>query len=304
MVLPLLLALALDSLAVQVGEVTVVAPPALEALATTLAEGAGQVRDWPGIGRVAPPPFTLVLAPDSAALARLTRGRAPAWGAGVAFPAARTILLRADLPELPRTLRHELAHLVLRERVKARVPLWFDEGYAAWASGELERFVNLELNLAVAGGRLPSLDRLDAMLRGSARSADVAYALAASAVAEVARRTPEGDLSRLVERLGPGEVFDSALVAATGLSPGRFEETWQRELRLRYSLVTWFVASGLWLLMALLVGAAVYARRRRDRPRRAALDIGWPEPPQEEEDPPPAPGNPAPEAVDQPPSRH
>lgn len=278
MPLLLLLALTADSLAVQVGEVTVVAPPAHRAYAISLAEGAERPVVWPGLGRMAPPPFTLVLAEDSASLARLTRGRAPPWGAGVAFPAARTILLRADLPDLPRTLRHELAHLILRERVKARVPLWFDEGYAAWASGELERFVNLELNLAVATGRLPSLERLDAMLRSSARSADLAYALAASAVAEVARRPPAGALERLVAGLGPGESFDAALEAATGLNSGRFEEAWQAGLRSRYSLGTWFLASGLWLLMGLLVLGGVWSRRHRDRPRRAALDVGWPPP--------------------------
>jgi hypothetical protein len=302
MLFSLLLALVSDSLAVQVGEVTVVAPPAQRAMAIGLAERAEAVREWPGLGRVAPPPFTLVFARDSAELARLTRGRAPAWGAGVVFPGARTIMLRADLPDLERTLRHEVAHLVLRERVRARVPLWFDEGYAAWASGELERFINLELNLAVAGGRLPSLDRLDAMLRASARSADLAYALAATAVAEVARRPPEGSLERLVAGLGPGESFADALEAATGLTPSRFEEVWHKELRSRYSLATWFLASGIWILMALLVLASVWLRRRRDAPRRAALDVGWPIPDLTAD--PEGGENSCPAPVDQPPPRH
>jgi Peptidase MA superfamily len=261
--------------AIQLGQVTVVASPAHQSVALALAEGAERPRLWPGLGRRAPPPFLLVLADDSAALARLTRGRAPGWGAGVTFPGASTILLRADLPDLEQTLHHELAHLILRTVIHGRLPLWFDEGYAAWASGELGRMEGLELNLAVASGRVPSLDQLDAMLRGSATSADLAYALAASAVAEIAKRPPPGGLEPLLNRLAAGVGFDTALVEATGLSVDRFEETWQQGLRRKYSFLTWLVAGGMWTIIALSLGGMVWYRRRRDRPRRVALDQGW-----------------------------
>src|SRR5512147_2928533 len=104
--------LATDS--TRVGTVTVVAPTAQQQFAIALAREAQKPVDWPALGRRVPPPFTLVLAPDSASLARMTRGQAPGWGAGVTYPESRTIILRADLPDVPQTLRHELAHLVLR----------------------------------------------------------------------------------------------------------------------------------------------------------------------------------------------
>jgi Peptidase MA superfamily len=290
MLTALLLALAVDSLAIRVGNVTVIAPPAQRGLAVALAEEAERAVEWPGIGRRTPPPFTLVVTADSAGLARVTRGRAPGWGAGVAFPGARTIILRADLPDLAQTLRHELAHLALRTAVRVRVPLWFDEGYAAWATGELGRAQSLELNLAVAAGRIPSLTELDGMLRGSASTADLAYALAASAVAEVSLRQPPGAMDRLIARLSAGEDFDAALTDATGLSPDRFEEAWQRSLRQRYSLMTWLAAGGMWALIAFSLGGLAWYRREQDRPRRAALDQGWVVPPPE----PPDEGPPAP----------
>jgi len=298
--LSLLALLLADSLAVQVGQVTVVAPASSQALAISLAEQADRPVEWPGLGRRAPPPFILVLAEDSAALARLTRGRAPGWGAGVAFPSSRTIYLRADLPDLARTLRHEVAHLVLRQAVRTRTPLWFDEGYAAWASGELERFATLELNLAVAAGRLPTLPQLNAMLRSSAATADLAYALAASAVLELSRRPPEGALERVVAGLVPGETFYAVLEQATGLNESGFERAWHRGLRRRYSLLTWVAAGGLWLLVAIGVVAVGWNRKRRDAPRRAALDLGWPQPDEvvlaegEGSVPPPAPVDPRP----------
>ena len=254
---------------------TLVAPHAQQAIGVALAEDADRLRLWPGVGRRSPGPFTLVIAEDSTQLARLSHGRAPGWGAGLAFPAARTIMLRADLPDLAQTLRHELAHLVLRDAVRARVPLWFDEGYASWASGELGRMESLELSLAVASGKLPRFEALDAMLRGSASSADLAYTLAASAVAELSRRPPAGTVERLIGHLAEGQGFDEALVASTGLTIDRFEESWQRTLRQRYNLITWLAAGGLWGVMALVVIGLAWVRQQRDAPRRAALDIGW-----------------------------
>ncbi len=264
----------------QVGSVTVVAAPAQRSLGMDLAELAEQPRDWPGLGHRPPPPFTLVLAPDSQALARYTRGRAPGWGAGVTFPSARIIFLRSDLPDLPQTLRHELGHLILREHVRGRLPLWFEEGYPSYSAGEFGRSDVLALNLAVVAGRVPSLRALDAMLRGPATSADLAYALAASAVEELVRRPAPGGLAPLLARLEAGEPFDSALVAATGLTPDQFEVAWRAGLRRRYNLLTWVVTGGMWAVLALGLGAILWERRRQDRPRRAALDVGWVVPPE------------------------
>lgn len=259
----------------QVGQVTAVAWPGQLDLAIRLAEQADTPVEWPGLGRVAPVPLRLVVVPDARRLDSLTGGRAPRWGAAVALPATRTIVIRADGGELPRTLRHELAHLALHQRVSVRVPLWFDEGYAGWAAGEWERLGVLDLNLAVARGALPDLRALDGALRSSETSADAAYALAYSAVSELASRHPTGTLTPLLTRLAAGEDFDAALLATTGLTVDRFEEAWQRAIRRRYGLVTWLLAGGGWLLVALTVLGLVHFRRRADQPRRAALDHGW-----------------------------
>ncbi|MEP7176718.1 MAG: hypothetical protein ABI860_09220 [Gemmatimonadales bacterium] len=213
--------------------------------------------------------------PDGRVLDSLTAGRAPSWGAAIAVPGARTIVLRADQGDLVRTLRHELAHLALHEAVEGRIPLWFDEGYAAWAAGEWERLGGLELNLAVVRGAVPSLTALDGALRGSASSAEAAYALATSAVTELARRNPTGTLGPLLDRLQAGEDFERAVLATTGLPIGRFEQEWQRALKRRYTLGNWLVAGGGWAVAALAVLWLGRRRRRADRSRRAALDTGW-----------------------------
>jgi Peptidase MA superfamily len=260
---------------VQVGQVTAVAWPEQMGLAIELARQAGQPTEWPGLGRIRSEPLRLIVVPDGRRLDSLTLGRAPRWGAAVAVPALRTIVLRADGENLSRTLQHELAHLALHQRVDVRVPLWFDEGYAGWAAGEWDRLGALELNLAVARGALPGLRVLDGALRGSETSADAAYALAVSAVTDLARRNPSGTLSPLLGRLEAGEDFEAAVLATTGLTVDRFEEEWQRSVRRRYGLATWLLAGGGWALIALGVLGLVHFRRRADRKRREALDEGW-----------------------------
>lgn len=277
----------------QVGRVTVVAWPAQRAIALELARAADRPAEWPGLGLRNPGPLRLIVVPNGRTLDSLTSGRAPAWGAAIAEPGERTILLRADQDDLPRTLRHELAHLALHEAVAVRVPLWFDEGYAAWAAGEWERYGGLELNLAVVRGAIPSLTALDGALRGSATTADAAYALAASAVTELARRNPTGTLAPLLQRLERGEGFDQAVLATTGLSMDRFEDAWRRTVRRRYTWGQWLIAGGGWAVAGVLVLWLVRRRRRVDRARRAALDVGWVVEPETEDgpelDPPPKP---------------
>jgi hypothetical protein len=260
--------------------VTVVTWPGQRSLGIDLARRAGRPTEWPGLGLRTPGPLQLIVVPDGRLLDSLSTGRAPAWGAAVALPAARTILLRADRDDVYGTLRHELAHLALHQAVKGRVPLWFDEGYASWAAGEWDRLGVLDLNLAVVRGAVPDLRSLDGALRGSASTADAAYALAVSAVTELARRNPSGSLAPLLQRLEAGEDFDAAVLATTGLTLSQYDTEWRRTIRRRYSFATWLLAGGGWGLLAFSMWALVRVRRRADLPRRAALDEGWEIPPE------------------------
>ena len=263
---------------------TAVTWPDHRELAGGLAAVAARPVDWPGLGRAEPESLAIIVVPTRAVVDSLTGGRAPPWAVGLADPGSRIILLAADSPDIHRTLRHELAHLALHQFVRARVPLWFDEGYAGWAAGEWSRLGGLELNLAVARGAVPELRELDGTLRRSRASAGPAYALAMTAVLELARRHPAGTLDPLLERLRAGDDFENAVRSTTGLSLGEFQTAWRRSVRSRYTIATWLVAGGAWgLIGAAVVGVAVW-RRRRDRPRRAALDQDWPEPPDPEAD--------------------
>jgi peptidase MA superfamily protein len=254
-------------------------------IAATLADDADRAAVWPGLGRRSVGRIRLILVPDEARFIALTGGRAPIWGAGVAEPGAHTILLRADVGDLERTLRHELAHLVLHDAVQVPLPRWFDEGYASWAAGEWDRVAALALNMSVARGAIPELDDLNADLRGGVATATPAYALAMSAVVALAQRNPTGTLTPLLDRLRAGTAFDVAVRQTTGLTLAQFNRDWVGTVHRRYGLVTWLAAGGLWAVIATVVLALSGVRKRADRPRRAALDDGWIIPSEDEAEP-------------------
>lgn len=260
---------------IQVGGVSVMSWPAQARIAAGLGEMADRPIRWPGLGYRSPGRLRLILVPDSAALGRITSGRAPAWGAGLAFPSSRTIILRVDNGDLRLTLRHELAHLALHDAVRVRVPLWFDEGYAAFAAGEWDRMDALRLSWIVLRRDLPDFHELDGALRGNSATAEKAYTLAMSAVLELARRNPQGNLDLLLGQLQNGSSFEVAVSAATGLPLVVFEKDWAQSIRRRYNLAIWLSAGGFWLVVSLAVGVVWWLRRRADRPRRRALDEGW-----------------------------
>lgn len=274
---------------VRVGGVLAVARRSDLDLAIALAETADAPRSWFGLGRVIPGELRLVVVRGEAGLDSVMRGRGPSWGAGFALTGVRTIVIRADRGNPRQTLVHELAHFALHDAIRSRVPLWFDEGYAAVAAGEWDRLDLLRLNLTVARGSIPNFDQLDRSLRAESATAETGYALAASAVAMLARRHPDRSLAPLLDRLKAGEGFEASVLATTGSPLGRFELEWQRDVRKRYGLVVWLAAGGIWVVVALGVVGAAYLKRRRDRPRRAALDEGWvvePEEPEGTEAPP------------------
>ena len=245
-------------------------------VALALGEMADQPAYWVGFGYRAVGRMRLVVVPDAEGMRRFSGGRAPSWGAGLAFPSSRLIVLRTDGGgDLRQTLRHELAHLVLHDAVRTRVPLWFDEGYAAVAANEWDRIDALRLSAIVLRRDIPGFRELDGSLRAESGAAEKAYTLAMSAVLELGRRNPAGTLDSLLGRLARGEDFDVAVTGSTGLTLLRFEADWQRSIKRRYNLVIWLSAGGFWLVITLAVAVVWWVRRRADRPRRRALDVGW-----------------------------
>jgi hypothetical protein len=107
-------------------------------------------------------------------------------------------------------------------------------------------------------------------------------------VLELARRNPTGRVDPLLAHLSQGDAFEASVLATTGLSLSRFEDVWRRSVRTRYTLVTWLAAGGVWGVVGTVALVLVWWRRRADRGRRAALDVGWDLPEEPSDQPPPA----------------
>ncbi len=261
--------------AVTVGRVTAVAWPGQAGLAAALAEAADRTGPFPGIGPLADRPLRLILAPTRASFDSLTRGRLPGWSDGAAFPATGTIVLLAAGPpdRLSGALRHELAHLALRWRVRRPLPLWFEEGYAAVAAQEWDRLDALRLNWQIARGVRLDLDEVDRALRADRTDATTAYALATTAVLELQRWGGAAGLGPLIERLSREATFDAAVRATYHVTESDFEMRWQRDVGAHYGWLGWAGAVGLfWAVLGLVLVWLVRLRRRRDEARKALLD--------------------------------
>ena len=267
-------------------------------MATGLAEMADQPITWPGLGRRDLGALRIILASDSQDFAAVTRGRLPSWGAGAAFPGGRTIVLRADAGDVTGTLRHELAHLALHQAVHGARAALVRRGLChlgGRAMGSVRPARDQHGGRTGRHPRTPAISTANCVPPGSPPTPPMRSPHQPfwnwRAATRAGRSTP------LFERLEAGVGFDDAVLATTGLAPDRFDEAWRRSVRTRFGLVAWTLGAGLWIAMAMLLLVGYEARRRRDRPRRIALDEGWnilPEPPEVDltSGPPPAPTGP------------
>jgi hypothetical protein len=225
------------------------------------------------------PRIHIHLANDEAAFDSLTGGRAPDWGAGVAFPGSGVIVLpayassRAGQHALGQVLMHELAHLALQRYLgPAQVPHWFSEGYATWSAGQFDESAGWLLRLAFLTGRAPPLDSLALEWPAGAVDARVAYLLSASAVTWLHANGGDRAFGIFLERWRVSRHFEGALRATYGLTIGQLETWWARSVRRRYGWLLFVAQSAvIWALTGLLVLVLVIIRRRRDRLRLERL---------------------------------
>lgn len=240
-------------------------------LAVSLAAHAVATDTFPGLPR-SQQRVTIAIAPDERTF-RSWAGAAPEWGAAVAFPESRRVVLQgrragSDAGDPLVVLRHELAHLALHEHLGNMPPRWFDEGYASFAAGEWGREEVLQTNVAIALRGVPTLDELEASFSGGAVAAQSAYALAYRAVAELAGESRGRGLARFFENWKRSGSMERALRQSYGMTLAGLEQQWARRTRAQYGVLALLtnltIAAGVFLV---IIAPAFIARRRRDRMR-------------------------------------
>jgi hypothetical protein len=261
--------------------VEVVHWPGQEALARRTLTAAVRPQRFLGIpDEVVPSEGTIYLAPSPAVFDSLTGGRVPDWGAGVAIPALRVIVLPTYPAPGPAerdpaiTLRHELAHLALHAYLPPPIPRWFDEGYATWTSGGWDQSSAWQIRAAFLLGRAPPLDSLALTWPRGAEQARLAYLLSASAVSYLVELGGEPAFAALLDTWRREGSFDVALRRVYGMTQGQFEAMWRSMVKRRYG---WLLALSqitvLWLVLSMLLFVLYGVRRRRKRRQLAALEL-------------------------------
>lgn len=259
------------------GRYRVIAFPGDERLARSLLAQASASDSFPGMPRPTAP-VVIAVAPDERRFREWVGPRVPEWGAAVAFPGRGRIVVRGSSAGGARagdpsvTLRHELAHLALREYLEFPAPRWFDEGYASFVSDGARRGNVLAANLALVLHPLPSPDSLNHWFLGGATRAQAAYALAHSVVEEHARRDPERGLELFLRYWKETGSYELAVRRAYGVTSLTISNDWRRRVRMRYGALALLSDAAIAGVSALLlVGPVWIIRRRRDRRKLEAL---------------------------------
>jgi hypothetical protein len=197
----------------------------------------------------------------------------------VAFPALQRVIMQgsragSDAGDPLVTLRHELAHLALYEALGDLPPRWFDEGYASVAAGEWGREEALAASIGLALRGTPSLDELELLFYRGAGDAEMAYALAHRAVADLMTLDPARGLTLFFRNWKATQSFEGAVRQSFGMTSLGFEQQWQRQTRRRYGALALLANLSLGFgVFAVVLGPFLWNRRRRDRRRLEALRV-------------------------------
>ena len=250
--------------------------PADDHLARALLARAAATDTFPWLPR--PTQRVLIaIAPDAARFRTWAGRNAPEWGAALAFPESRRIVMQgrsasSEAGDPEEVLRHELAHLALHERLGDKPPRWFDEGYASVAAREWRREDVLAANVALAARGAPSLDQLEESFEGGAVAAQSAYALSYRAVIELASLDPERGLTLFFRYWEDSPSMEVAVRRAFGVTLAGFEREYQTRTRRRYGALALVADMSLALVvLTVLLMPFYFVRRARDRRRLAAL---------------------------------
>ena len=262
------------------GSVRVIHAPRHLPLAREVLAAAMRPMPLPGFGRGAvPESTTVILAPTPREFSAAAGGGVPEWAGGLAIPQERIIILPAyPIPNVrpidaAATLRHEVAHLALAQRLPEPIPRWFTEGYAEVAAGSWDVESAWTLRLAFALGRTPPLDSLALAWPRSAGRARLAYLLSATMVDHLRRRTGEEGFALLMQNWQREGSLERSVRVTWGMTMGQLEREWRKSVRSRYGWLSLAANVGLLWFVAMLLGLLMLIpRRRRNRARMEAMD--------------------------------
>jgi len=209
----------------------------------------------------------------------LAGNQIPDWGAGVAIPFRRLIVIKSPLilpgeKSLGELVAHEYAHIALARRTRYKpAPRWFDEGLAMYVSAEWDWIDNLAMGKAAILGMTMRLREIERLNRYGSDQANVAYAESYLAFKLFLDLYGQSGIGLFLDNLASGANIETAFLYATGAGSAVFEHEFGIHLSGNYNVVAVLVSSDLlWALLALLIVVGFILNRLRRRSRMKKLE--------------------------------
>jgi hypothetical protein len=169
---------------------------------------------------------------------------------------------------LATTLKHELAHLLLHQYIRADIfPRWLDEGLCQWASdgiGEVIRDPKSSLlNRAAFSGKFIRLRELQQNFPPDKKSRLLAYEESKNFVTYLSGRFGREIIFKVLHHMESGLTAEAAIQTASLIPFEVLEKEWRHSLRKK---MTWFALLSYYLyeiLFALMALITIYAFIRR-----------------------------------------
>jgi len=268
--------LSIASTSIQQTEVTVHAPPTLEAIAQRVRriDFAPLERSLATAGLPMPARISVTLIPRDDPRATAT----PPWIVGLAAGTSHVVIFPDRVGPYPHdsletVVRHEIVHLALNTRAAGRpLPRWFHEGTAVTLESDWS--TRDEMRLLLAALDPPSIADIGRLFASDAPPDTAqAYLLAAALSDEIRRRHGSQVPGTIAGHVAAGLPFAAAFEAATGESvDDAAARAWRgyRQLSRWVPVITSPFA--VWSLILAMATVAFVVRVRRRRARRLRWD--------------------------------
>jgi hypothetical protein len=161
----------------------------------------------------------------------------PDWIGGMSFwENQRTIIIGIDPGNEvwgKATIAHELAHVAVNSTMGgcyASVPLWLNEGIAVYSEGTPDPQYAKLMDHAVYFDELFSLHSISEVYQEIDGDPSLTYAESLSVVQFLVKQYGHEKIRRILQVLGEGYTYDSALHSALGLDMNGLENAWRKNI--------------------------------------------------------------------------
>ena len=203
----------------------------------------------------------------------------PDWGAGVAIPHRKRIVIKSPLiltgeKSLGELVAHEYAHIALARAVRMQwVPRWLNEGFSMYMSTEWSWRDNLSAGMAVLMGYTARLAEIEKLNRFFSEKAEAAYAESYLAFTYFLDTYGKEGLRIFLAHSARNRDVDFCFMMATGGDYGDFQNEFSTFLLGRYNVLAVILDSNiLWLFLALIIIIGFVINRLRRKSRMRELD--------------------------------